>query len=67
MLAKKHAVICADICEMCGNHGLMQPDGQSKECGRICLECAKECVDFAGMNMPYGRAWAPGYGFFGRK
>lgn len=49
--AKHQAHLCAMVCEMCGNHCLMHPDPQSQYCGRVCLECAKECAAFSGMGM----------------
>ncbi|GAA0440300.1 MAG: four-helix bundle copper-binding protein [Bacillota bacterium] len=48
--AKSIASLCAQICEVCGNHCLQHPDQQSQYCGKTCLHCAQECRNFA-INM----------------
>jgi hypothetical protein len=40
---KSIASLCAQICEVCGNHCLQYPDKLSQRCGQICLRCAQEC------------------------
>lgn len=45
--AKSIASLCAQICEICGNHCFQHPDEQSQRCGQICLHCAQECRAFA--------------------
>ena len=45
--AMSTAALCAEICEICGNHCLMHPDELSQRCGQICLHCARECRAFA--------------------
>lgn len=45
--AKSLALLCAKICEVCGNHCSQQPDQQSQTCGQTCLQCAQECRSFA--------------------
>ncbi|QHZ45965.1 four-helix bundle copper-binding protein [Bacillus sp. NSP9.1] len=45
--AKSPASVCAKICEACGNHCLRHPDQQSQKCGQTCLQCARECREFA--------------------
>lgn len=47
--AKCTANLCAFICEVCGKECLKFPDRESQNCGRICLNCARECRDFAMM------------------
>lgn len=59
MYARTLARLCADICEACGNHCLKHPDPESQYCGRVCLDCAKECRAFAGQTGYPG----PGYGY----
>jgi len=44
---KSIASLCAQICEVCGNHCLQHPDEQSQRCGHTCLNCARECRNFA--------------------
>ena len=53
MFAGSLAGLCAEICEICGRHCLMHHDPQSQYCGRVCLDCARECRGFAGMTMHY--------------
>ena len=53
MFARYLANLCADICEICGKHCLMHHDAQSQYCGKVCLDCARECRDFAGKTMNY--------------
>lgn len=45
--AKSIACLCAQICEVCGQHCLQHPDEQSQICGQICCHCAQECNAFA--------------------
>lgn len=45
--AKQIAALCAQICQICGNHCLQHPDELSQRCGQICLHCAQECQAFA--------------------
>ncbi|SFL58827.1 hypothetical protein SAMN04487943_102342 [Gracilibacillus orientalis] len=45
--AKSIASLCAQICEVCGNHCLRHPDEISQRCGQICLHCAQVCQKFA--------------------
>ncbi|AGL01148.1 four-helix bundle copper-binding protein [Desulfoscipio gibsoniae] len=52
MYARPLAAQCAQICETCGHHCLKMPDSQSQFCGRVCLDCARECRAFAGMSGP---------------
>lgn len=47
IFAKNIALLCAQICEVCGNHCLHHPDEQSQRCGQICLHCAQICRAFA--------------------
>lgn len=47
LFAKCIASLCAQICEVCGNHCLQHPDEQSQICGHVCLHCAQECHAFA--------------------
>lgn len=47
--AKYTANLCAYICEICGNECLRHRDAESQRCGRICLNCARECKAFAMM------------------
>lgn len=64
MYSRSLAGLCAEVCEMCGNHCSNMPDPQSQFCGQVCLDCAKECRAYAGMSMPYpGMSpgqWMPG-------
>lgn len=46
--AKSLALLCAQVCEDCGNHCLHHPDALSQRCGQICLHCAQECKAYAG-------------------
>src|SRR5699024_2781066 len=46
--SKSLASFCAYVCEVCGNTCLQFPDQESQRCGHICLDCAKECKEFAG-------------------
>ncbi|MFC7392178.1 four-helix bundle copper-binding protein [Scopulibacillus cellulosilyticus] len=44
----KHlCLLCAYICECCGNECCKFPDQESQMCGRMCLRCAQECREFA--------------------
>ncbi|SFG15755.1 hypothetical protein SAMN05660649_00913 [Desulfotomaculum arcticum] len=52
MFARSLAALCAQVCEVCGEHCLRMPDPQSQFCGRVCMDCARECRAFAGMSMP---------------
>lgn len=63
MFARTLAALCAEICDVCGNHCLRHRDNESQHCGRVCLNCAKECRSFAGIPYPYPEAGypAPGY------
>lgn len=45
--SKRLANLCGQICEVCGNHCLNQPDELSRACGQICLNCARECREYA--------------------
>lgn len=42
------AHLCAIVCEVCRNECLRHSDPESQHCGRVCLECARECRAFAG-------------------
>jgi phage host-nuclease inhibitor protein Gam len=44
---KPIALLCAEICEVCGNHCLHNPDELLQRCGQMCLHCANECRVFA--------------------
>ncbi|MCL6479062.1 MAG: four-helix bundle copper-binding protein [Peptococcaceae bacterium] len=69
MFARNLAYLCADICEICGNHCLRHPDPESQYCGRVCLNCAKECRFCRNGNdlsrLP--RAWRAGFLLPGRE
>lgn len=68
MFAGNAAVLCAEICEVCGKHCLMHPDAESQYCGRVCLHCANECRSFAGAAMPYpGSPGHGGAGFYSKQ
>lgn len=41
------AQLCAYICEICGEECLRHKDAESQRCGRICIECARECRSLA--------------------
>jgi hypothetical protein len=45
--AKSLALLCAQICEDCGNHCLQHPDSLSQLCGQLCLKCAQELRVYA--------------------
>lgn len=47
LLMKSICEYCAYVCEVCGHECLMHPDQESQMCGRICLNCAKECRSYA--------------------
>ncbi|GEM_PF-579273 len=55
--ARRLAALCAQVCEICGNHCLRMPDRESQFCGRVCLNCARECRAFAGSGSHH----YPGY------
>lgn len=47
MYAKSLCHFCSYICEACGNECLKHADHESRMCGQMCLECAKDCRNFA--------------------
>jgi hypothetical protein len=47
VLIKSLCEYCAYVCEVCGNECLRYPDQESQMCGRMCLNCARECRAFA--------------------
>jgi len=47
--SKYAANLCAFVCEICGNECLKFRDAESQRCGRICLDCARECRAFVMM------------------
>lgn len=51
--AKSLALLCAKICEVCGNHCSQQPDQQSQTCGQTCLQCARDFIAFSKKYVEY--------------
>lgn len=47
IFAKCLASLCAQICQVCGEHCIKHPDKISQACGQTCLHCAQECREFA--------------------
>jgi Domain of Unknown Function (DUF326) len=47
VFAKKHALICAEICDVCAKECQKYPDQASQECAKICFDCAEACRQFA--------------------
>ncbi|SFR09215.1 four-helix bundle copper-binding protein [Desulfoscipio geothermicus] len=64
MFARSLAALCAQVCEVCGNHCLRMPDPVSQHCGRICMDCARECRAYAGQaSYPTPGYQGPGYSY----
>src|SRR5690606_486525 len=49
-ISKQKALLCAHICERCGQECMKYPDPYSQHCAQVCLHCASVC-----------RAYASGY------
>ncbi|MEW9502826.1 four-helix bundle copper-binding protein [Jeotgalibacillus marinus] len=47
IFAKSLACLCAEVCQVCGEHCIKHPDKISQACGQSCLHCAQECREFA--------------------
>lgn len=47
--SKSLLLLCAHVCEVCGNECMKFPDAASRQCGQICLNCARECRAAAAM------------------
>jgi|GEM_PF-1769235 len=49
---KRHAaILCADICDACGNECSRFPDQESRNCAQICFHCAMQCRAFSRIDM----------------
>ncbi|MDR6225141.1 mannose-6-phosphate isomerase-like protein (cupin superfamily) [Desmospora profundinema] len=49
-ISKQMALLCAHICDLCGQECLRYPDPHSQHCAQVCLHCTSVC-----------RAYASGY------
>ncbi len=47
--SKQLALLCAHICEICGNECKKWPDYYSQHCAKICLDCAIACIQYGKM------------------
>lgn len=71
--AREMAALCAQVCEVCGNHCLRHQDQDSQYCGRVCCHCAEVCRAFAASAASPGHPGAcpgsecpvPGYSGMG--
>ncbi|HEX3078214.1 MAG TPA: hypothetical protein VHQ24_15245 [Lachnospiraceae bacterium] len=49
--AKRSAVLCAEICVVCGNECTKFNDQMSQHCAMVCFNCARHCNEFASGKM----------------
>jgi hypothetical protein len=47
VFAKKHALFCAEVCDVCAKECQKYSDQASQECAKICFDCAEACREFA--------------------